>query len=63
MVFSNRTKSFWYSVIGAMIIGSIIILFVFLPIFSLPLTDDPSGTAIKRSLYEQVLIENFGIEP
>lgn len=63
MGLSNRSKNFWYSVIGAMVIGAIIILFVFLPIFSLALTDDPTGTLIKRSLYEQVLIENFGIEP
>lgn len=63
MALSNRSKQFWYTVFGAMLIGAVIILFVFLPIFSLPLTDDPTGTAIKRSLYEQILIENFGVQP
>ena len=64
MVFSNRDVSFWQKVILVMVGVAVLILFFFLPIFATPLID-PSGvmseTTIKRSLFEEILIEHFGV--
>jgi len=64
MVFSNRDVRFWQKVILIMVGVAVLILFLFLPIFAIPLID-PTGvmseTTIKRSLFEHILIENFGV--
>lgn len=63
MVFSNRDVRFWQKVILVMIGVAVLILFIFLPIFAIPLID-PSGviseTTIKRSLFEQIMVQHFG---
>ncbi len=63
MVFSNRDVRFWQKVILIMIGVAVLILFIFLPIFAIPLID-PSGviseTTIKRSLFEQIMVQHFG---
>ncbi len=63
MVFSNRDVRFWQRVILLMIGVAVLILFFFLPIFAIPLID-PSGvtseTQIKRSLFEQIMVQQFG---
>lgn len=63
MVFSNRDVRFWQKVILVMIGVAVLILFIFLPIFAIPLID-PSGvtteTVIKRSLFEEIMVQNFG---
>jgi len=63
MVFSNRDVRFWQKVILVMIGVAVLILFFFLPIFAIPLID-PSGvtseTLIKRSLFEEILVQHFG---
>ncbi len=61
MGLSNRSKSFWYTVIFIMIFTALIVILFFIPVFSTPLTDNPDGinTAIKTSFYEQI----FGVEP
>lgn len=61
MVLTKRGKSFWLTVIFIMIVGATFVIFFFLPILSIPLTDNPDGfdTAIKRSLFEHILAENF----
>lgn len=63
MVFSNRDVRFWQKVVLLMIGVAVLILFFFLPIFAIPLID-PSGvtseTTIKRSLFEQIMVQHFG---
>lgn len=63
MVFSNRDVRFWQKVVLLMIGIAVLILFIFLPIFAIPLID-PSGviseTTIKRSLFEQIMVQHFG---
>jgi len=63
MVFSNRDVRFWQKVILLMIGVAVLILFFFLPIFAIPLID-PSGvtseTVIKRSLFEEIMVQHFG---
>ena len=63
MVFNNRDVRFWQKVILLMIAVAVLILFFFLPIFAIPLID-PSGvtseTQIKRSLFEEIMIQHFG---
>ena len=63
MVFSNRDVRFWQKVVLLMIGVAVLILFFFLPIFAIPLID-PSGvvteTTIKRSLFEEIMVQHFG---
>jgi len=63
MVFSNRDVRFWQKVVLLMIGVAVLILFIFLPIFAIPLID-PSGvtteTTIKRSLFEEIMVQHFG---
>ena len=63
MVFNNRDVRFWQKVILLMIGVAVLILFFFLPIFAIPLID-PSGvtteTVIKRSLFEEIIVQHFG---
>ena len=63
MVFNNRDVRFWQKVVLLMIGVAVLILFLFLPIFAIPLID-PSGvvteTTIKRSLFEEIMIQHFG---
>lgn len=63
MVFNNRDVRFWQKVVLLMIGVAVLILFFFLPIFAIPLID-PSGvvteTTIKRSLFEEIMVQHFG---
>ncbi len=61
---TGRDVAFWQKVIIITVAVVVLVLFVTVPIFELPLTDASgvtSETTIKRSLLEHIFIENLGL--